>query len=474
MKKFLSVLFALVIVAASFGSAFADTSIPGGPFATSINLANVSDIEATVTIQYISKLGMPEHTTTHTIAAGDVLSIYVPAEAALASGEYSVIVSSSQKVAAIAQFSDPDSYGAYSGMDTGSTAWFVPGIYNDYYKNYSEVYAQNVYEDPQDITLEVFAPGSSTPVYTEVKEDVPAYASVNWIFKDLAVLSKNIAYSAKVTAASNIVVISNYYGSDNIAPQLYSFNAFSEGATKFNAPVIVNNYYGWNASISIQNVSSTEADVEVAYSTGKTDTYTIPSNSNVSIYVPAISGLPSGKDGLFGATITSNVDIAVVVNQSNVYNRAATYEGIAQESATTTVYAPITMKRYYNASSNLTCQNVGNAETTMELVYSNIPDKLVSDKIPAGGIWALYLPADNRIPNKYLGSATITSDVSPIACVVQSNFEDAPYNTQNMDALLSYTAYNQQICGVGSSPDNIISQSDFTSKRGEVALKKKI
>jgi len=443
MKRFFSIFVILVIAAVSFSSVLANTTIPGGPFATSINLHNLGDTEASVSIKYVAKNGDTAYTSDHTIATGDVLSVYVPAESALASGEYSVVVSSSQKVAAIAQFSDPDSYGAYSGADSGSTAWFVPGVYNNYYKNYSEVYAQNVSDTAQDITLEVFAPGSSIPVHSDTKLAVPAYASVNWGLTGVASLQKNIAYSAKVTAVSDIIVISNYFGSDNIAPQLYSFNAFSSGAKKFNLPVIVNNYYGWNASISIQNVSADQASVTVAYSTGKTDDYTIPSNSNVSIYIPAVPDLPSGKTGLFGATITSDEDVAVVVNQSNTYNRAATYEGIAQEAGSTKVYAPVTMKRYYNASSNLACQNIGDVDTTMELVYSNIPGTLVSDAIPAGGIWSLYLPADTRLPNKYLGSATITSSGEPIACVVQSNFEDAPYNTQNMDALLAYTAFNQ-------------------------------
>ena len=443
MKKFFSLILVLVIAAVSFTPAFANTTVPGGPFATSINLHNISSEEASVIIQYIDKAGQIAFSSDHLIVAGDVLSVYVPSQSALASGEYSVVVSSSQRIAAIAQFSDPDSYGAYSGAAEGAPSWFVPGVYNNYYDNYSEVYAQNISGAPQDIKLEVFAPGSSVPVYTDIKDEVPSNASVNWGLKGVSALLKNKAYSAKVTAASDIVVISNYYGDGNIAPQLYSFNAFSEGAKKFNAPVVVNNYYGWNASISIQNVSENEADVSVAYSTGKTDEYTIPSNSNVSIFIPSIAGLPSGKEGLFGATITSNEDIAVVVNQSNTYNRAATYEGIAQEVASNTVYAPVTMKRYYNASSNLTCQNIGEAPTTMELVYSGISGSLQSDPIPAGGIWALYLPADTRLPDKFLGSATITSSGEPIACVVQSNFEDAPYATQNMDALLAYTAFNQ-------------------------------
>lgn len=442
MKKIFSFILVLVIAAATFSSVFAaNTTVPGGPFASSINLQNLSTSEASVTVSYVDAGGQIALTTSHTIAAGDVLSIYVPAESQLASGEYSVVVSSNQAVAAIANFADSDSTAAYSGANAGNPVWFVPGIYNNYYNNYSEVYAQNVANASQSITLEVFEPGSSTPVYTNTKNNVPSMASVNWGLRGVTELKKNKAYSAKVTAADNVVVMSNYYGMGTIAPQLYSFNGFPAGAKKFNVPVLVNNYYGWNASLSIQNVGASEAAVRVEYSTGKVSDYTIVPNSAQSIYIPSVDGLPSGRSGLFGATITSDQDIVVVVNQSNKYNRAATYTGVSV--ASTKAYAPVLVKRYYNESSSLTCQNVGNAPTTMTLVLSNIAGSVTSPEVPVGGIWNHYLPSDTRIANKYIGNGTITSDGQPIACVVQSNFEDAPYNTRNMDAFKSYTAINQ-------------------------------
>lgn len=439
MKKIFSFLLVLVVLVVTFGTATAATTIPGGPFASAIMIQNLGDTEAAVSVQYIASTGTVAFTSNHDIVVGDVLLIYVPNQA-VPGGEYSVVLSSNQRISAISNFSDSDSGASYAGADKGGSTWYIPGVYDNYYSNYSEIYAQNVAGTAQDITLNVYAPGSATPVYTNTKRAVPSLASVNWGLKDLPQLSTNVPYSAKVTATDNIVVITNYYGMDSIAPQLYSYNGFPNGATKFYLPSITNLYYDWRSSIAIQNVSGTAATVTIAYSNNTSKIYIIQPNSGQLIYVPNEEGLPSGKDGLLGATVSSDQNVAVVVNQSNSYNRAASYTAVSDP--TMKVAVPLLMKRYYNESSSLTCQNVGTTATIMTAKFSNIGTPKVSASIPPNGIWSLYLPNETILPNGYIGSAEITA-AQNIACVVQSNFEEAPYSTQNMDAHKAYTGFNQ-------------------------------
>jgi len=438
MKKLMTLILILVMLALSFGSATAATTIPGGPFASAIMIQNLGAAEADISVQYVTSTGVVTFTSYHKIAVGDVLLIYVPNQA-VPIGEYSVVLSSNQPISAISNFSDSDSGASYAGADAGSPTWYVPGVYNNYYSNYSEVYAQNIAPTAQDITLAVYAPGSATPVYTNTKTAVPSLASVNWGLMGITELQTNVPYSAKVTAVNDIVVMTNYYGTGTIAPQLYSYNAFTTGATKFFLPSITNFYYDWRSSIAIQNVSATAANVVITYSNGTTKNYTIQPNSGKLIYVPNEAGLPSGKNGLLGATVTSDQNVAVVVNQSNSYNRAASYTGIFDP--TTKVSVPLLMKKYYNESSSLTCQNVGSAATIMTATFSGISTSKVSGNIEPNGIWLLYLPNETILPTGYIGSAEINATQN-IACVVQSNFEDAPYNTQNMDAHKAYTGYN--------------------------------
>jgi len=438
MKKFLSLILVFAVVAITFGTTFANTTVPGGPFASSIQIQNLGTSEASVSIQYINKDGVEAHTTTHTIVASDVLSIYVPAESALASGEYSVVVSANQPVAAVVNFSDADSGAAYSGATAGALSWGFPAVYDNYYGYFTEIYAQNVAVAPQDITLEVYAPGSATPVYTNTKSAVPVNASVNWGLKDLSELSKNISYSAIVKADDQIVAIGNTYGSGNTAAQLYSYNGFSGGAKTFYVPALYKGYYGWNAALSIQNVSTTLASVTVNYSSGITKNYSIQPNSSVAIYIPAEAELPAG---LMSAKVTSDQDVAVSVNISNSANRAATYNGVA--NATNKVFAPNIMKRYYKYSSSVTCQNLGAVATTMTIRYAAAPGATeTSGSIAPGASWEVYLPAKAAVPDGYNAGATVEAG-QPIACIINSNMDEPPERDQIMDQLYSYNGVNQ-------------------------------
>ncbi len=438
MKKLLSVLLVIMVAAVSFGTVVAATTVPGGPFASSLQIQNLGAVDATVSVQYIDSTGNPVHTTNHTISSGDVLSVYVPAETGLASGEYSVVVSADQEIAAVSNFSDADSGAAYSGAADGAVSWGFPGVYDNYYGYYTEIYAQNTHFDPQDITLKVFAPGNATPVYTNTKTNVPVNASVNWSLKDLAQLNANISYSATVIAAGKVVAIGNTYGSGSTAPQLYSYNGFSAGAKTFYVPALYNGYYGWNAAMSIQNVSTIAADVTVTYSGGFSKDYLIQPNSAVAIYIPAETSLPAG---LMSATVTSDQDVAVSVNISNNANRASTYNGV--DSATTTVYAPNVMKRYYKYSSAVTCQNLGDVAATVTISYAGQPGATETSALiaPQASV-EFYLPAKSAVPNGYNGSAKITS-VQPISCIINSNMDEGVEAQQSMDQLFSYNGVNQ-------------------------------
>lgn len=439
MKKAFLLFMVLCASLASVGSVSAATTVPGGPFSSSFAVQNIGTAPASVMVEYYDAAGTMVFTSNHTIEVDDVLSVYVPAVVGLVSGEYSIVISSDQPVAATSNFSDVDSGASYSGFGEGAAAWFIPAVYDNYYAYFSEVYAQNVSDAAVDITLSIYAPGNSTPVYTNTKTAVPAKTSVNWSQKDLAELSTNVSYSAKVTATGNVVSMANIYGSGSVAQQLYSYNGFPAGATTFYVPALYKAYYGWNASLTVQNVSTSAANVTVAFSNGTEKSYTIPSNSSVAIYIPAVTELPNG---LLSATVTSDNDVAVTVNISNPYNRAATYNGVAE--ATTTVNAPNVMKNYYNYSSSMTCQNLGAAATTMTVTYAGSTATETSPSIDPSKSWEIYMPAKADIPNGYNGSAVVVSNTTePIACIINSNMEAAPYNTQVMDQLFSYNGVNK-------------------------------
>lgn len=440
MKQASIIFLVLCLSLVSVGQVFAaTTTVPGGPYSSAMNIQNLGTAAATVTISYYNSLGQLENSSSHSIAIDDVLFVYVPNVVGLDSGEYSVVISSSEPVAAVSNFSDADSGASFSGFTEGSTSWFIPSTYDDYYGYFSEIYAQNVSGSALNITLSIYAPGSSTPVYSNTKSSVPANASVNWGQSGLTELLDDIAYSAKVTATGNIVAMANIFGSGATAQQLYSYNGFPAGGKTFYTPAIYKNYYGWNAAIGIQNVSTTAANVTVTYSNGTFKDYVIQPSSATQIYVPN-EALP---DGEFSAKITSDQDVAVMVNMSNSYNRAATYNGV--KTATANVSVPNVMKRYYNYSSSVTCQNLGTVATTMTINYANQPGATkTSPSINPGSSWLIYLPNETLVPDGFNASATIVSNAAqPITCIVNSNMDEAPYSTQLMDQLFSYNGVNK-------------------------------
>lgn len=438
MKKAITIFIVLCISLSVISVVSADSAIPGGPFASSMMIQNLGTVMATVTVKYVDASGHSPFDSLHTIAVNDVLFIYVPIQSGLAAGQYSVVISSDQPVSAVSNFADGDSGASYSGLDSGAPIWYFPAVYDNFYSYFAEVLAQNVSSSPLDVTLNVFAPGSSTPVYSATK-NAPAEATVNFSLQGLAELASNVAYSARVSSSGNIVAIANIWGSNATAPQLYSYDGFSSGARTFYVPSAAKNYYGWNSSVNIQNISATSASVVVTYSTGYSASYTIPANSGKAIYVPGEVSLPNG---LHSVNVESDQDVVVSVNQSNNYNRAATYNGAP--SGSTSVALPNVMKRYYFYSSSITCQNVGTTATVMTATFSNVPAATkISPSIPAGSGWMVYLPAELALPTKFNGSAVVTSSGQPIICIANSNMEDAPQSTENRDELKIYNGTNR-------------------------------
>ena len=200
----------------------------------------------------------------------------------------------------------------------------------------------------------------------------------------------------------------------------------------------MNNYYGNNTAIAVQNVGSSTANVTITYASGQNWSGTIPVNSSVTRLTSG-DGVPSGS--LTGATITSTngQPVVVIVNESNNYNRAASYSGFS--SGTTTARAPIVMKRYYTYNTSITCQNIGTAATTMSISYGGVTGSNVSPSVAVGSTYMFYQPNDTLLTDGFIGSATITASQN-IVCIVNEDANEAPQQTMMKDYEYSYDAIN--------------------------------
>ena len=276
---------------------------------------------------------------------------------------------------------------------------------------------------------------------TETKTGVAGYASVSFEQEGLTELGDNKFYSAVIEGTGNIAPIVNIYGRGPTDNQLYSYNPFVSGSPKAYAPVIMNNYYGYNSALVIQNIDTDDANVEVTYTNGSTKNYVIGPGAAESIYTPT-SGLPAGNT-LYGATVesTNSKNIVVLVNESNGYNRAASYSGFA--GGANDVRSPIVMKRYYDYNTSVTCQNIGSNPTTMSIVYAGISGSTTSPSINVGGTHLFYQPDESSLPNDWIGSATITAS-EDIVCVVNEDMNEPPKQYDIMDQLYAYNGIEGQ------------------------------
>ena len=445
MKKFLVIVIALVLTLGSFGLAYAATPAPGGPFSTAFYIQNLAAVDETCSYTFYNAAGGVAYASTpFTVSANANYEIYTPSISGLASGSYSGVVTCEQPSEAIVNFSDTDSAGSHNGISAPSTTWYIPNLYNNYYTFYSNVYAQNTTGAPVNITLEIYGPDPSNPansimVYTDTKTNVPASASVVFDQVGLSQLVANKPYSGKITATGKVAPIVNYYGGPgNI--QLYTYNPFVSGATKAYVPALYSNYYGYNTEMRVQNVGAGTATVTITYSNGQTTNTTIQQNSGQSFYTPNI--LPAGKT-LYSAVVTSDQPIVVVVNESNVGNQAATYNGLMTGSATVNI--PAVMKNYYGYNTDVTCMNMGTVNTDVTITYKILgvvsTYQTTKTGIAAGRLVNFYTPTDAALAsasttNKKISAIVTSTGAQSISCIVNES-----HSTNAGDVLYSYNAF---------------------------------
>jgi hypothetical protein len=439
----------LVLLVLSFSVAQAQVPAPGGPFQTAFNIQNLSTNPATCMVEFYNSSGDVGMTLNPPpIAPGDVAAFFTGSSDfdSLAAGQYSAVVSCDQEVAAVVNFSDSDSGASHSGLGSAEvgTAWFAPAVYRNYYSYYSNIIAQNATSSPIDVTVSIYEAGNSSPVSVETLNNVPAFSSAVFEQSGNGDLVANKAYSARIEGTGAIAAVVNIYGSGSSGQQLYSYNPFGGGSTESYAPVIMNNYYGYNTALTVQNVDDTEtANVKVTYSNGMIETQLIgPGASHV--FLNFAGPLPAGNT-LYSAKVestTGSVPIVAMVNESNALNRAASYSGFP--SGANTVSAPIVLRSYYGYDSSVTCQNLGSNATDVTFDYAGVTNNTVVANVAPNGTALVVQPLDatlNGVGSNWISSAQITAS-EPIVCVVNQDIISGSGASKSQDQLQAYNAIN--------------------------------
>lgn len=425
----------LVVLAALVAMAIpvaAQVPGPGGPYNSAFTVQNLEAQDATCVFSLYDSSGTAAYDSSEFTVPGEGSYFVYVGNLTVSDGQYSAVISCDREVAAVANMTDPSRAASYSGFrteETGDTL-YAPGVYKNYYGFTSNVVVQNATSDPIDVDLEIYQPGSSTPVETFSETSVPGNTSVSFDQGDLA---SDGLYSAKIVATGEVAGVADIW---NNAGQLYSYNAFGSGATVAYAPVLMSDYYGFNTALTVQNLGSNSTDVTVTYSGGITHTETVAAGSSQLFYTPN-EGLGSGWIG--SAKVESDGEpIVALINEEGALNRAASYSGFTGGS--TTANAPIVLKDYYGYSTSITCQNIGDAATDITITYSDpSATSTTESNVPVNGTVLFYQPNVAGLPTSFNGSAIITAD-EEIVCIVNENQVDNPASE---DWLLAYNAIVQ-------------------------------
>jgi hypothetical protein len=422
----------------------APRSIPGpsGSFSSGFTIQNMTTTAASCSYQFFNADGSSAHTSsTFTVPASGSVFTYVPNISGLSSGQYAGVVSCDQQVAAVVNSASANSGGSYPAVASPATTWYAPNAFNNYYNWYTNFVVQNTTTAALPVALQVIdSAGTVVATQSPTGGTIPANGYWNVEQAGLAGLSANTPYSAKITATGgNIAVEANIFGGDGTtdANKLYSYRALTSGSTTAYAPLIMNNYYGYLTALTVQNIGTVATTVTVTYGTGLTQSQSILASSAYVFYTPS-SGLPTGTLTSAQITSTGGQNIVALVNETNSYGRAASYTAFA--SGSTTVRAPIVLKRYYNYNTSITCQNVGTVATNMTITYSNGASSSQTG-IAQNGTALFYQPNESGLTDGFNGSAVVTSSSQNIVCVVNEDMNEGSQATTVFDQLFAYEGF---------------------------------
>ena len=230
-------------------------------------------------------------------------------------------------------------------------------------------------------------------------------------------------FSVIIAADQQIVAIANLVGQGTVNFN-GSYSGFSSGAPTFYLPSVVFNYYGWYSLISVQNVGSGLADVEVEITcsdgtVGMLTATDVPSMASVhfDLETTTPTGFTSSTDCNGSAEVTGGGENVVVVDNQTAPSSGNTqsYSGIA--AGAPKVYVPALYTGYYGWSSSVNVRKLGTGNVSVSAAYSDSGSSSCSltDAAPS---CLLYMPAEHPTAGYY--GATLTATGGDIVAVVNA------------------------------------------------------
>lgn len=417
---------------------------------TGIQVQNLSTSTANITLTfYRSDTGAQAGSTADTIAASGSKT-YFPIQGVAAGFNGSAVVSSDQPIAAIMNLlGNSGAYGgSATGLAAGSTTVGLPLIMrgNSGFDTWFSV--QNAGSTTANVTIS-YKPGTAT----ETTTIAPGAAKTFDQSTNTALGTKFIG-SATITSNQPVVAIVNQVGKAT-SKTLLTYDGFGAGAATVTLPLVMANNSGFFTGISVQNVSTTTANVTIKYGPNTVSGMATPANdvfsltSNTGNALLQAGGKWTGRY-VGSATITATGgQVVAIVNQLRAtgVSVGTAYEGFNPNNLTTKASLPLLMSNNGGYFTGVQCANSGSSGVTIAVDYSTNsagsfnPNDISGLSIPAGSSVTIFQSGNsngtNWGTNRYVGGATITATGGSIACIT-NELSGAPTG----DQFLTYDGIN--------------------------------
>lgn len=283
---------------------------------------------------------------------------------------------------------------------------------------------QNVGAGPATINIDFYAESSATPITITLPTLAANAGSSLWV-GSINEIASGFQGSA-VMSSNEPLVATLVQGSTTLATRPLS-NGFAAGAPQVLVPTVLKNTFGYTSVVSIQNVDSVNADLNVEF---------VPVSG--SAFTVAVENLPPGAakyydmgkftHGSLGATFNGSMRvtawkdgtsksnpangsvIATSLEAGTSVDLAYAFEGATETS--NTIYMPSAFCKYLaaNYTSTYAVQNVGASPINITVTYNNGKTETYNN-IPGGAKKSIPGCGDsgNLNPAGFIGSATVTA-----------------------------------------------------------------
>jgi hypothetical protein len=206
---------------------------------------------------------------------------------------------------------------SYSGVISGATSLNAPALYNAYYGWDASVNILKLGGGSTNVTVTYSDTGTSNCNLTDIAPNCLLY---------MPTAHPSTGYFGATITSDTLPVVAVVNAANGAQAQTY--NAVASGTETVGIPSVMKSYYGWDTSVTCQNVGGLATTLHLeydGYSGSAYDTASLATGDTVEIYTPGEGFLPSSHQG--GLTVTANTsgaEIACIVNFNNPVQMGST------------------------------------------------------------------------------------------------------------------------------------------------------